>query len=76
MPLRQLPEAFGLPVPKSWYPHYFNTKNNLDYVGQMPDVSQDGVDEMTVSEMRYSTVWFDEHKYEVFVNRRVLDKNC
>jgi len=25
-PLRRLPEAFGLTVAKSWYPHYFNTE--------------------------------------------------
>ena len=36
MPLRKLPEAFGLTVVKSWYPHYFNTKANLDYVGPIP----------------------------------------
>jgi len=31
-PLRTLPEAFGLTVAKSWYPHYFNTEENLDYI--------------------------------------------
>ena len=37
MPLRKLPEAFGLQASKSWFPHYFNTKTNLDYVGPIPD---------------------------------------
>jgi hypothetical protein len=23
---------------KSWYPHYFNTEENLDYVRPMPDI--------------------------------------
>ena len=50
MPLHKLPEAFGLSVRISWYPHYFNTKTNLNYVGPMPDVSQYGVDEMSMSE--------------------------
>jgi hypothetical protein len=36
--LRKLPEAFGLQATKSWYPHYFNSEENLDYVGPMPDV--------------------------------------
>ena len=31
--LRKLPEAFGLTTSKSWYTYYFNTKENLDYVG-------------------------------------------
>ena len=26
IPLHRLPEAFGLTVAKSWYPHYFNTE--------------------------------------------------
>ena len=37
-PLRKLPEAFGLQASKSWYPHYFNTEENLDYVGSIPDI--------------------------------------
>jgi len=32
---RKLPEAFGLTVAKSWYPHYFNTRANLAYVGKI-----------------------------------------
>jgi hypothetical protein len=38
-PLRKLPEAFGLTVEESWYPHLFNTKENMNYVGTVPDVS-------------------------------------
>jgi hypothetical protein len=45
MPLRKLPEAFGLTFTKSWYPHYFNTAN-LDYVGPMPDIAYFGAYEM------------------------------
>ena len=30
MPLRKLPESFGLQASKSWFPHYFNTKATLD----------------------------------------------
>jgi hypothetical protein len=37
--LRKLPEAIGLTVAKSWYPHYFNTRANLDYVGKIPDIT-------------------------------------
>jgi len=46
MPLCKLPEAFGLSPSKSWYPHYFNTKANLDYVGLIPDIKYYGSDEM------------------------------
>ena len=40
--LRKLTEAFGLTARKSWFPHYFNTKENLDYVGLIRDVSYYG----------------------------------
>ena len=36
--LRKLPRAFRLTVDKSWYPHYFNTRANLEYVGKIPDI--------------------------------------
>jgi hypothetical protein len=38
MPLRKLPEAFGLLSSKYWFPQYFNTKANLKYVGPIPDI--------------------------------------
>jgi len=45
-PLRRLLESFGLTVAKSWYLHYFNTEENEDYIGPLPDVSYYGVNEM------------------------------
>ena len=48
MPLRKVPEAFGLGTTKSWYPHYFNKNTNLDYVEPIPDVSYFRVDEMSI----------------------------
>jgi hypothetical protein len=39
MPLRKFPETFGLASLKSWFPHYHNTKANLDYVGPIPTLS-------------------------------------
>jgi len=76
MPLRKLPEAFGISVTKSWYPHYFNTKTNLDYVGPFPDVSYFGADEMSLSERREFMTWYDDQKNKVFDNRLVLEKYC
>jgi hypothetical protein len=49
-PLRKLSGAFSLTASKLWYPHYFNTTANLDYVGQLPDTEYYGVNEMGVSE--------------------------
>ena len=44
--LRKLPESFGLSASKSWYPHYFNTVENLNYVGLVPDITYYRVNEM------------------------------
>ena len=46
MPIRNFPEAFGLTAEKSWYPHLFNTAENINYVGPAPDVSYYDVDRM------------------------------
>ena len=76
MPLRKVPEAFGLDTTKSWYPHYFYKKTNLDYVGPIPDVSYFGVDEMSVCERREFMTWYNEQKNKVFDNKLVLEKYC
>jgi len=46
MSLRKLPEAYGLLLSKSWYPYYFNTKANLDYVSSIAYIWYFGADEM------------------------------
>ena len=56
-PLRKLPETFGLTVAKSWYPHYSNTRANLDYVGNIPVIKYYGVDEMSASERNEFLAW-------------------
>jgi len=54
MALRKLPEAFGLTASKSWYPHYFNTQANLNYVGAIPGIEHYVVDQMNESERNNS----------------------
>ena len=76
-PLRKLPEAFGLTARKSWYLHYFNTEENLDFVGPIPDVSYYGVNEMGEGERREIFAWYESQKSEtIFDNRRVLESYC
>ena len=64
IPLRKLPETFGLSATKSWYPHYFNKYTNLNYV----------VDEMDISERREFMTWYDDQMNKVFDNKLVLKK--
>jgi len=76
MPLRKLPEAFGLQASKSWFPHYFNTNANLDYVGAIPNIRYYGADEMSEGERREFMAWYNEQKVKVFDNRRMLEQYC
>jgi len=74
--LRKLPEAFGLSASKSWYPHYFNTRENLNYVGHIPDMTYYGVDEMREEERKEFVVRYDSQRSETFDNRHVLESYC
>ena len=72
-PLRRPPEAFGLTVTISWYPHYFNTEENLDYIGSIPDVSYYGVNEMGEGERSEFLEWYETQE-PPFENRSVLEE--
>jgi hypothetical protein len=77
MPLRKLPEAFGHTSHKSWYPHLFNTRENMNYVGPTPDVSYYDVEQMHESERKQFLMWYETAaKKEVFDKRRVLESYC
>jgi hypothetical protein len=77
MPLRKMPDAFGLTVQKSWYPQLFNTAEQMNYMGPAPDVSYYGVDEMRESETKEFLSWYvTVDKTEVFDNRRMLENYC
>jgi len=73
-PLGKLPESFSLTAFKSWYPHYFNTEDNLQYIGPIPDVSFYGVNQICEEERREFLAWYESKKSEsTFNNRRILE---
>jgi len=37
MSLKSIPKSFDLTCKKGYYTHFFNTANNLDYVGSYPE---------------------------------------
>jgi hypothetical protein len=53
-PLRKLSGDFGVTASKSWYPHYFNKMENVDYVVQIPDRSYYGEKDVLVKEPNFS----------------------
>ena len=48
MKLSQLPKVFGLhKLKKGWFPHYFDTRENQNYLGPYPDTKEYGYDFMS-----------------------------
>ena len=37
MNLKSMPKSFDLTCKKGYYPHFFNTAKNLDYMGPYPE---------------------------------------
>jgi len=74
--LRKLPEAFGLQATKSWYPHYFNTEENLDYIGTMHDKSYYGLEEMSEGEREEFLACYETRKSQLFHYKHVLEAYC
>ena len=72
-PLRKLSSAFGLTASKGWYPHYFNTRENMGYVGSIPDTLYYGIVEMGALERTEFLEWYDSQRSELFYSRRVLE---
>jgi hypothetical protein len=75
-PKRKLPQAFGLTARKSWYPHLFNTEENLDYMGPIPTVSYYGANEIGESERAEFLAWYEGQRDSVFDNRLMLETYC
>ena len=72
-PLRKLSVAFGLTAAKGWYPHYINTKENLNYVGSIPDTSYYVIDEISVGEKAEFLECYDSQRSVEFDNKHVME---
>jgi hypothetical protein len=76
MPIRKWPETFGLTSSKSWFPYYFNTKTNLDYLGPIPAIKYFGADEMSDGDGKDFMSRYNEQKGKAFDCRYVLEQYC
>ena len=51
-------------------PHYFNTEENIDYLGHMPDISYYAMDEMSGGERKEFLAWYERQKSEPLYNKK------
>ncbi|KAK4885665.1 hypothetical protein RN001_001936 [Aquatica leii] len=69
MPLSKLPKTFNFPGSKGYFPHFFNTLANQNYIGPMPAAHYYGYDEMPVLTRKEFLKWYDEQvKSDVVFN--------
>ena len=76
MKLSALPKAFGLTeLKKGWFPHYFNTRDNQNYVGPFPSKRYYGYNMMSVEERQNFVRWHVEQTHE-FDFRQEIHTYC
>ena len=72
-----MPEAFGLEeLTKGFFPHLWNTLENQNYVGAIPDASFYGPDQMSQAKRAEFYEWYDEQRDVTFDLQRELEKYC
>lgn len=76
--LSALPRMFSIEDSKGHYPHYFNTPENLDYIGELPSVEFFDPDSMKEKQRSEFFAWYNTEKMAnaVFNNKEVLLKYC
>ena len=68
LPLSALPSAYGFAeMSKGWFPHLFNTLENVDYVGPMPPKEAYSPDSMKSSERASFLEWYEERSREKYL---------
>ena len=77
IPLRDFPKTFDLTeLTKGYFPHKFNTDDNRDYVGQYPNKSYYGYDEMKKEERDKFDKWYETTKGKTFDFKREMYEYC
>jgi hypothetical protein len=76
MALKNMPKSFHLTCKKGYYPHFFNTAENLDYVSANPEPKYYGADFMSTEERTKFLAWHEEQKDQIFRNKEELLAYC
>lgn len=74
MPLSAFPKTFGLKeLKKGFYPYWFNTKENWNYVGPLPDKKYYKPNQMKTETRAEFNEWYDNLKKNNFVYNHELE---
>ena len=77
MALSKLPKTFGLTeLKKGYFPHFFNTPDNQNYIGDYPSENYYGSDYMSVEENVKFHNWYNEQKNKTFELQTELLMYC
>ena len=77
MKLSKLPEVFGLKeLKKGWFPHFFNTRENQQYVGPYPDPKYYGCGIMGNEEREKCLAWLESKENCVFDFKKEMLNYC
>ncbi|XP_067322381.1 uncharacterized protein [Anolis sagrei] len=76
MALSKLPKALGFDEVKGYFPHYFNTAENWNYVGPLPLPKYYGVEYMMPAEKTAFTKWYEENRSKTFDMQKELAYYC
>lgn len=78
VPLSKLSSMFKLDPVKGYYPHFFNTKENYQYIGSIPNKTFYNPDAMNTSDREIFMSGYDEQvkTQGIFNNRSELIKYC
>ncbi|CAN2389583.1 hypothetical protein PRIEUP_LOCUS5996 [Pristimantis euphronides] len=76
MKLSKIPQAMRVSGAKGNFLHFFNTAENQNYVGPLPDVKYYDVEYMTVSERKEFMTWYDAEKNSIFDLEKELKLYC
>ncbi|XP_056022075.1 uncharacterized protein LOC130054965 [Ostrea edulis] len=65
--LAKMPSAFGLTeLKKGYFPHFFNTEQNQNYVGPYPDAHYYNPDDMSIANREAFYTWYNQQQGKEF----------
>ncbi|CAG2243698.1 unnamed protein product [Mytilus edulis] len=77
MKLSKIPKAFGLKeLKKGYFPHFFNTMENQNYIGPYPDSTYYGCDYMSKDDRSDFLSWYKTKTNEVFDFAKEMKEYC